>query len=262
MIWPLAAIIAAMLVTVSPAQIDHAIDAGRIDQARLMIARAIEEGADPASLEPSLARIAYKSGAFAEALARGEAMLTASPDDAGINEMVGLSALALGDDSRALTALAKATASPTPSWRAWNALGVLADRAGDAAEARSAYARALAIAPTRAEIVNNLGWSYFLTGDLSDALPYFERAAAADPRSALFAANRDLVLAALAAELPQRKPGEDAEAYAARLNDIGVVALSQHQRRKAIAAFSQAIEAHGKYFERAANNLKAAEASK
>ncbi len=98
MIWPLAAIIAAMLVTVSPAQIDHAIDAGRIDQARLMIARAIEEGADPASLEPSLARIAYKSGAFAEALARGEAMLTASRDDAGINEMVGLSALALGDD--------------------------------------------------------------------------------------------------------------------------------------------------------------------
>ena len=73
--WPFAATFAAMLVTISPAQIDHAIESGRIDQARLMIAHAIEEGAAPASLEPSLARIAYKSGAFEEALARGEGML-------------------------------------------------------------------------------------------------------------------------------------------------------------------------------------------
>lgn len=262
MMWPFAATFAAMLVTISPAQIDHAIESGRIDQARLMIAHAIEEGAAPASLEPSLARIAYKSGAFEEALARGEGMLGVSPDDPAVNELVGLSALALGKDERALRALAKATASPTASWRAWNGLGVVADRSGDFGEARAAYAHALALAPTRAEIVNNLGWSYFLAGDLKAALPFFERAVAADQRSPLFAANRDLVLTALAAELPPRKPGEDDEAYAARLNDLGVVALSLHQRRKAIAAFSQAIEVRGEYYGRAVNNLRSAEGSK
>ena len=262
MIGTVAVLFAAMLAATPVSEIDVAIDAGRVDQARLMIAKAVQEGQSEAVLDPLLAKLAYRTGAFEEALARYERLLAANPDDVALNERVGLAALSLGRDDRALSALAKAAASPQASWRAWNALGVLADRARDFTEARNAYYRAQALAPTRAEIANNIGWSYFLEGRPSDALPYLEKASVADPRSKLFAANVELVRAAIANDLPARATGEDDAAYAARLNDLGVVALSQQQKRKAIAAFSQAIDVRGDYYQRAANNLKVAEGDK
>ncbi len=252
--------LAALLAAAPLAEIDHAVQAGRFDQARIMIARALEEGDDPSVFEPALAQIAYRTGAYPEALARYEKLLAAHPADARIAEQVGLAALSLGQDEKALAALARATASPSASWRAWNALGVLADRGRDFVEARAAYARALAIAPTRPEIANNMGWSLFMEGRPAEALPYLERARAADARSRLFADNVEIVRAAIAADLPARRPGETDADYAARLNDVGVVALTQKQRKKAIAAFSQAVALRGEYYERAANNLKAAEA--
>jgi Flp pilus assembly protein TadD len=258
--WAIA--MAAQLAAAPVAEIDHAIDAGRFDQARLMIANAIQAGAPAATLEPEMAKLAYRSGAHAEALARYEALLAAKPGDATLSEQVGLAALALGLDEKALAALARATAAPSASWRAWNALGVLADRGQDFAEARASYAKAQALAPSRPEILNNLGWSYFLEGRPAEALPYLERAMAADGHVKLYAANVEVAKAAIAADLPPRRQGESADDYAARLNDAGVVALSQKQKRKAIAAFSQAIAVHGDYYERAANNLKMAESAK
>lgn len=255
-------VIAVQLVAAPVAEIDNAIDAGRFDQARLMIANSIQAGSPGTTFEPALAKLAYRSGARAEALARFEALLAAKPDDAALSEQVGLAALALGQDDKALAALARATASPVATWRAWNALGVLADRGQDFAEARTAYAKAQALAPNRPEILNNLGWSYFLEGRPSEALPYLERAVAVEPRGKLYAANAEVVRAAIAADLPPRRVGESADDYAARLNDAGVVALSQKQKRKAIAAFSQAIAVHGNYYARAANNLKLAEAAR
>lgn len=256
--WWLAALIAAAPL----ADIDQAIEAGRFDQARLMIARSIEDGAEPATLEPSLARLAYRTGAYPEALARTERLLAARPDDRALLEQVGLAALSLGQDQKALAVLARATSMAGGTWRSWNALGVLADRGRDFAEARTAYARAQALAPTQPEIANNLGWSFFLEGRPADALPYLERAAAADPRSRLFSDNVEIVRAAIAVDLPARRSGETDDDYAARLNDLGVVALRQGQRTKAVAAFTQAIAVRGAYYARAASNLKVAEATR
>jgi hypothetical protein len=70
--------------------------------------------------------------------------------------------------------------------------------------------------------------------------------------------NVELAKAALAAELPERRPGESEDEWAMRLNDAGVVARLQGDRARAIAAFAQAIEARGSWYERAANNLRAA----
>jgi Flp pilus assembly protein TadD len=258
----IAVILAAMMAAAPLGEIDHAIDAGRVGQARIMIAKAFQDGSSEADMAPLQAKLAFRAGAYEEALARYEILLAAQPADSHLNERVGLAALSLGRDERALSALAIATASPGATWRAWNALGVLADRARDFVEARSAYAKAQALAPTRAEIINNIGWSYLLEGRASDALPYLERAAGTDPQSRLFAANAELARAAIAQDLPARRAGEKDEAYAARLNDLGVVALSQQQKRKAIAAFSQAIDVRGDYYQRAANNLNLAEGEK
>lgn len=254
--------LAALVVAAPLADIDQAIEAGRFDQARLMIARSIEEGAEPTTLEPSLARLAYRMRDYPEALARAERLLAARPNDPALLEQVGLSALSLGQDEKALAPLARAASLPAATWRTWNALGVLADRGRDFTEARAAYAKALALAPSRPEIANNLGWSYFLEGRPAEALSYLERAAAADSRSQLFSDNVEIVRAAIAADLPGRRSGETDEDYAARLNDLGVVALRQGQRKKAVAAFTQAIAVRGTYYARAASNLKVAEATR
>jgi len=58
--------------------------------------------------------------------------------------------------------------------------------------------------------------------------------------------------------LPRRKPGEADSDWAARLNDAGVAAEALGDRKRAIAAFTQALEASGSWYERAANNLAGA----
>jgi hypothetical protein len=86
----------------------------------------------------------------------------------------------------------------------------------------------------------------------------FEKAAPRDPKSSRIANNLELARAALASDLPKRRPGEDDRAWAARLNDAGVAALLLGDKQRAVAAFAQALEASGSWYDRAANNLKAA----
>ena len=58
-------------------------------------------------------------------------------------------------------------------------------------------------------------------------------------------------------DLPQRRPGESDQDWAARLNDAGVAAELRGDRARAAAAFSQAIETKDSWYIRAANNLSA-----
>jgi hypothetical protein len=98
-----------------------------------------------------------------------------------------------------------------------------------------------------------------LRGAWNLALPLVKRAAALDPQSARARHNLELVQVALAEELPLRRTGESDEDYAARLNDAGVVARMQGAQAKAVAAFTQAIEARGQWYQRAARNLALAQ---
>jgi tetratricopeptide (TPR) repeat protein len=101
-----------------------------------------------------------------------------------------------------------------------------------------------------------------MRGRWQDAIAPLERAAALDAKSSRIADNLELARAAVAEGLPKRKPGENDESWAARLNDAGVVAQLRGDRKRAIAAFSQALQARNKWFDRAANNLSLAEARK
>ena len=83
----------------------------------------------------------------------------------------------------------------------------------------SAYERAGQIAPNQAEVLNNEGWSRLLRGDWQGAVRLFEQGSALNPKSERMANNLELARAALAGELPGRRPGESDRAWAARLND-------------------------------------------
>ena len=96
-----------------------------------------------------------------------------------------------------------------------------------------------------------------LRGHWGEAVASFERALALSPRLPRLANNLELARAAVAADLPARDAGESDEAYAARLNDAGVVAAASGQTKRAEAAFTQAIELRSRWFARAADNLAA-----
>lgn len=257
----LAAIIAAAA-PMTPSALDeaaHALASGRIEQASIMIGNAVKAGASGPELDRLLADLAFTSGDYRLALAGYQTLLGTSPGHSLFAERIGISAIHLGDPALASRMIAIATASPAASWRAWNARGVLADQRGDWDDADRSYARATKAAGSRPEILNNRGWSLLARGRWTEALALLDQAARRDPRSARIANNLELAKAALSEDLPSRNPAENDSDWAARLNDAGVVAGVSGDRKRAIAAFAQAISARGRWFERAANNLAVAE---
>ena len=250
--------------TAAPSLVEaaQAIEAGRLDQARLMIGKAIAAGTKGPEIERLLADLAFASGKNEEALVRYEQLLATEADKALLAERGGIAALKLGQVDRALPLIAVATEVPGATWRAWNARGVIADLHGDWAMADAAYDRASALAPVRAEILNNRGWSQLLRGNWQAAVDEFEQAASLKPRSRRTTNNLELARAALANELPKRRPGESGHEWAQRLNDAGMAARIMGNEPKAIAAFTQALEVSGRWYARAANNLEATTASR
>ena len=238
--------------------IEHAIDAGRLEQAKLMVARAVAAGMSGPQIDRILADLAFASDKYDEALIRYRQLLAVQPNDSWLAERAGLAALKQGDVATAAPLIDRATKGPKASWRAWSARGVIADLRQDWPAADAAFARAADLAPNQADIVNNQGWSRLLRGDWKSAVGLFDRAAQLDPRSTRIANNLELARAAMAGDLPERKANENDRAWAARLNDAGVAAQAMGDRQRAVAAFTQALEASGTWYARAANNLQAA----
>jgi len=240
----------------------HAIRAGRLEQARLMINNAVKAGVTGPELDRVIADLAYASGDFRSALPRYLQLLVSNTTDRAMFEHAGIAALEVGDRTQALKLLERATSLPGATWRAWNARGVAADYQREWAIADQSYARAAALSPDRAEILNNLGWSLLARGQWADAFENLGRAAAIDPKSTRIAANLELARAAVTEDLPKRRAGESDIDWAARLNDAGVIAKLQGNDKKAVAAFTQAIQARSEYYHRAANNLATAQAAR
>lgn len=242
----------------SLAEAEHAITAGRLEQARLMIGRASASGVSGTQIDRLLADLAFATGNNDEAQQRYQKLLAADPANPLLAERAGIAALKLGNVATSFVLIDRATKSPKATWRAWNARGVIADLQQNWPAADIAYAKAARHSPDESEIINNQGWSQLLRGDWKRAADAFERAAWLDPHSARIANNLELARGAVAAELPQRKAGEEDRAWAARLNDAGMAAQLMGNRQRAVAAFTQALEASGTWYGRAANNLQAA----
>jgi tetratricopeptide (TPR) repeat protein len=235
----------------------QAIAAGRLVEAKLIIARAISLGFRGDPVERLTADLAFASGKYLQALVAYQHLARSPskrPEDC---EKGAVSALELGRIADAGPLVDCAVAPGSASWRAWNARGVLADLRQDWATADQSYARAHALDPDNARVINNQGWSKLLRGDWAGAVPLLEQAVALDSKSARIGDNLELAKAALAADLPKRRAGESDRDWAARLNDAGVAAEMLGQKKRAVAAFTQALDASPAWYDRASNNLKA-----
>lgn len=261
----IALLIAAAVTASQPPQLlldqaAHAIDVGRLEEARLILAKVPESGQTDARVDRLLADLAFAKGNYAEAEIRYTELEKRQPTESSIAERAGIAALMVGDLAQAHGSLRAAVASRRPSWRAWNAQAVLCDLDGDWEGADRAFANAFLLSPQQPEILNNQGWSFILRGEWSRSLPLLEEAAKLDSHNKRIADNLELARAALAKDLPQRLPKESDSDFAARLNDAGIVAEQQGDKARAIAAFSRAIAENDSWDARAANNLKRAQA--
>lgn len=234
----------------------RAIDAGRFEEAKLLITRAVSAGASGLPVDRVMAKLAFASHKYAEALA-GYQRLAASPQkQPGDCENGAISALELGKTEDAKPLVDCAIAPANASWRAWNASGVLSDFNQDWKAADDAYSRAHQLAPNEAKIINNQGWSKLLRGDWAGAIPFFEQAVSIGGASDRLANNLELAKAALDADLPKRRSGESDRDWAVRLNDAGVAASLLGEKQRAVAAFTQALDTDPTWYVRASNNLK------
>lgn len=256
----ISAVVAAALaaqVASAPAfsEISNAIQNGRLEQARLMLGAAMADGRSGSEIDKLLADLAFANKQWAEAQSRYTALVKAEPRDGRSAERGAVSSLMLGDLAKASKLVDAALATGNPSWRAWNAKGVLCDFAQDWKGADEAFSIAAKMQPDQPEIINNEGWSLVLRGKWEQALERLNQAAILDPKSQRIRNNLELAREALANNLPERRPGEADSDFAARLNDAGVVAAETGDRNRAIAAFSQALSVRTSWYARAANNL-------
>jgi len=132
---------AALLFAADPAMGEtvRAIQAGRLEQAQIMLNAAIANGTQGEEVDRVRADLAFRSGNFAAALKAYETLAALHPGEPLNFERAGIAAIQLGKLDRAAQVLRTATAFPSASWRAWNARGVLADFQRDWAAADEAY---------------------------------------------------------------------------------------------------------------------------
>lgn len=267
---PSAVLLATMLLSPEPAprsrpftdpmiaEAEHAIEAGRVEQARVMAARLSAKGSAGPTMDRLLANLEFAAGNLDQALARYELLLDSGQRDESICDNGARAAVRLGQAQRGRSFADCAIELSPQSAQAWNMRAVIADLMEDWATADSAYVKARALSPDSADVLNNEGWSMLLRGRWTDALPLLQHASSLEPNMERVRNNLELAKVAVSTRLPERVAGESESAWAMRLNDAGVAARLTGDRTRAFAAFTQAIAANPTWYTRAWNNLQLA----
>ncbi|MDC0663759.1 tetratricopeptide repeat protein [Marinobacter sp. SS21] len=150
-------------------------------------------------------------------------------------------------------------ATEAAPWRAYNALGILADMDGDPVSAEQYYQQALTANPRSPQILNNLGYSRYLVGDWVGARNALQQALNADAGYELAWRNLGLVHAReknyRSALEALGRTGEESEAY----NDVGYVSMMSGDYAQALAFFNKAMHLSPAYYVTASENARNAE---
>ena len=229
------------------AMLDAAIADGRLDNARALLAPMWASGAPEVQLRA--AELALAGGSLPEA-AEAFTGLMDGPLAALARQGLGITRLREGKDSEARPLLEQAVATDPGLARAWNALGVLADKVRDWPAADLAYGKAVTAAPQDAGILANRGWSQLLRGHHEAA----ERdlVAALKLQPGLKPARTNLALArAMQGRYQEAFLLSDKASLATDLNTVGYAAMMRGDLAVAEAYFNRAL-ALNPQFDRAA----------
>lgn len=234
------------------ALLDAAIADGRLDDARQMLAPMWSSGAPEVMLRN--AELALASGSLPEA-AEGFSGLVDGPLAAAARQGLGITRFRQGRAVEARAELEQAVALDATQARAWNALGVMADKARDWPAADAAYARAIAAAPGDARMIANRGWSMLLRGHPVAAEQDLARALAMAP--GLAQARTNLALArAMQGRYEDAFRLSDKKTLATDLNTVGYAAMMRGDLAVAEAYLNRALSLNPQFDRAAWANLQ------
>ena len=259
-------IVSALLVQVAEASpvetcdfenLEYAVEAtraGRLAQARRMLFEATDICGETLEYRTAMAALNLRDNDFPVAYRDYAALADEFPERSDFVSGAGRAAMMAGNTDTALEWLLRATSMPESDWRAWNALAVMLDQRRLWEESALAYEQASTRAPSEKSIWNNWGYSLLLQRQAEEALVYFERALAIDPGDEQIVRNHELTRAMLGYYPSQRRPGETAAHWAARLNNAGYGAMLAGNRTAARSLFARSQEASEVHYSRAAEN--------
>ena len=236
--------------------IDEAIDGGRAIQAETMLGQWRAE-AQPANAQPlaiATARLALAQGRDGDAEAAFAGMSQAGSTDCRVDEGLGIARLRLGRPQEALAPLQRAVAACAGRWRAWNGLGVAYDDAKSWTASAAAYERAFQLTDKPVLLLNNYGMSLMAQGRAEEAAAIFDKARDMAPDDAKIITNGDAAYVMSGRDI-QRRPTDDADAWAKRLSDAGQVALRIGDVAKGQAYLSRAMTESERFLPEAAAAL-------
>jgi tetratricopeptide (TPR) repeat protein len=145
-------------------------------------------------------------------------------------------------------------------WDVYSFMGIISDRQKRFAEAIGYYHKAIAINPRSATLFNNLGMSYNMAGEYTKALQSYITAVKLDPDNSKIYNNMGIVLGKLGryneALDAFKRAGDEASAY----NNLGCIYLAEKNYQAAITAFRKAIEINPRFYVKAKENMRYAEA--
>ena len=174
---------------------------------------------------------------------------------AGALQGQGITLVKLRQPEAAYQVLNEAVTLDPGLWRAWNALGSIADSRRDWAQADEAYAKALAIKPNAAIVYNNVGISRMMRQDYAGAEQSFAKALSLAPRLDEATANMRLAQA-WQGRYDDAIRGASDQVLPQRLNDVGYVAMLRGDLGTAESLFLRAIAASPTYLTVAYRNLE------
>lgn len=242
------------------ALIGQAIEAGRLVQARTMLASRIlaeREGASP-DFDILSAELALAERRDAQALAAFKDLDQRGISDCRVQAGLGFSLMREQKAGEALSHLHAATKACPGNWRAWNALGVAFDLAHDWHKSAEAYETAFQLTEDRAAIMNNYGFSLLLQRQFTEAARLFAAAARAEPGNQRYANNADIARTMAGEPLTAIGPDRgNQQEWARRLNNAGYASLLAGRAQDAKAYFSRSLHSSDSYFQRASANLAA-----
>jgi Flp pilus assembly protein TadD len=234
------------------AMLDAAIADGRLDAARELIAPMWASGAPEVLLRG--AELALAGGSLPEAAEAFTGLLD-GPLAATARQGLGITRLREGKDAEARPLLEQAVAADPGLARAWNALGVLADKARDWPAADAAYGKAIAAAPQDAGFLANRGWSHLLRGHHQAA--ELDLLAALKLQPKLKVARTNLALArAMQGRYQEAFLLSDKTSLATDLNTVGYAAMMRGDLAVAEAYFNRALSLNPQFDRTAWANLQ------
>ena len=232
--------------------LDAAIADGRLDAARELIAPMWASGAPEVLLRG--AELALAGGSLPEAAEAFTGLLD-GPLAATARQGLGITRLREGKDAEARPLLEQAVAADPGLARAWNALGVLADKARDWPAADAAYGKAIAAAPQDAGFLANRGWSHLLRGHHQAA--ELDLLAALKLQPKLKVARTNLALArAMQGRYQEAFLLSDKTSLATDLNTVGYAAMMRGDLAVAEAYFNRALSLNPQFDRAAWANLQ------